>query len=113
MLVNVLVKLVSVSHSSLYFKPQSGVRCVYICVCGCIIIHILRRVNPELPQDVHQFSGLVALAAIQFSYKTLKALWLCELFPLQRGIHQTAAGRTRLGKCLVMWERSGSLLQVL
>lgn len=32
------------------------VRCVHLglCVCACVIIHILRRINAELPQGFTQ-----------------------------------------------------------
>ena len=99
----------SISYRMLFFQPQYGFRCVFVCVwvcvCVCVIIQFPQEGQPRTASRCYLIFRFGSFSDHSVSYKTLKALWLCGLFSLQRETHRTAA--VGLSQDSVCWSCSG------
>lgn len=81
------VGFLSVSHSrSLYIKPQSESG-VCECVCVCVCHPYPQEGQPRTASRFYFNFRFSSFRDMSISYKTLKALWFCRLFSLQRESH--------------------------
>ena len=95
--------------------------CVCVCVCFCVIIQFPQEGQPRTASRCYSIFRFGSFSDRSVSYKTLKALWLCGLFSLQRETHRTAVGRSQdsgffFGRAVekllqVLWPRRVALIK--